>query len=706
MIGDARSSSDGIRLVDDQIWEKLKLPRSDLNRLDPGLRSVLALIDQRDWYSLEQRTGIRWNPEGQDLPQYLPLLVEYRWKEIGISRASAALVWLSNLGLQVGKAYFNDVLPTYTTARVAVRTDRPDLLYRKDSDLLTQVARLLSEKDSALRLELPGASQAFGEDSLADIGETPEGPRPKEPDVDGSGVVIGIIDDGCAFAHPNFVRDGDTGPETRILCLWDQGWVPAGAPTPPSGFTYGRELTKASIDLALNAHTSNGIVDEDAVYRQLDYTIADLSSHGTHVMDIAAGSGRALTSTPGVAPNADIIFVQLPAASIERGGAALDEAIADGVRYIFDRAGSRGAVINISYGGYAGPHNGRSTVESRIDEELQNAPNRAVVVAAGNGFEADCHAGGSLLPGRRRNLSWVVKPEDPTANILEVWYDAGAMLTLTLTTPAGTQLGPVALGAVAQDIKSTSGELLGTIDHQKAVTPSGLNRIRIMLHPTGSLPLGANTPLAPSGTWQVRLLNVGTGRARWDAWIERDTAGRSGGARRMQSHFHPRDAQPRNTLGSYATAQLAISVGAYNTATQQVSRYSACGPTRDGRHKPEVLAPAEEDAAGRGVISASSRSALPRRMNGTSAAAPQVAGLVALLFQAAAQKGQVLTAAQVRDLVCDGAKHARPLIRPLLPNAHVAADDRRKIKQGEPSIWPHLTGNGKLNWPKTRELLP
>jgi hypothetical protein len=83
-------------------------------------------------------------------------------------------------------------------------------------------------------------------------------------------------------------------------------------------------------------------------------------------------------------------------------------------------------------------------------------------------------------------------------------------------------------------------------------------------------------------------------------------------------------------------------------------------------------------------------------MNGTSASAPQVAGLVALLFQAATEKGLSLTAAEVQQRISAGASDAQ-----LLPSAHVEADSGRRDKQGNVSIWPHLTGKGKVNWPAT-----
>jgi subtilisin family serine protease len=96
---------------------------------------------------------------------------------------------------------------------------------------------------------------------------------------------------------------------------------------------------------------------------------------------------------------------------------------------------------------------------------------------------------------------------------------------------------------------------------------------------------------------------------------------------------------------------------------------------------------------------------MPRRMSGTSAAAPQVAGLVALLFQAAAA-GQAPTASDIRNLVLTGASKARFSAPPLRPNAHIEADSRRRVKQGASTVRPHLTGSGKINWPKSRELLP
>ena len=58
-----------------------------------------------------------------------------------------------------------------------------------------------------------------------------------------------------------------------------------------------------------------------------------------------------------------------------------------------------------------------------------------VVVSAGNGFEQDTHAGGILFPGQRATLPWIVKPEDPTSNDVEIWYNGDAALEVALTAP-------------------------------------------------------------------------------------------------------------------------------------------------------------------------------------------------------------------------------------------------------------------------------
>lgn len=76
-----------------------------------------------------------------------------------------------------------------------------------------------------------------------------------------------------------------------------------------------------------------------------------------------------------------------------------------------------------------------------------------------------------------------------------------------------------------------------------------------------------------------------------------------------------------STLTLPADAAGAIAVGAYDPSTLELLEYSSLGPTDDGRLKPDVVAPS-------GV----STSAYSIPFEGTSAAAPHVTGVVALIL--------------------------------------------------------------------------
>lgn len=79
-------------------------------------------------------------------------------------------------------------------------------------------------------------------------------------------------------------------------------------------------------------------------------------SHGTHVMDIAAGNGQGL-GIPGYAPEADLMFVEPSSKKGPVGPEVVGQSFGDStlllkaIKYIFDRAAGRPTVVNISLGG-------------------------------------------------------------------------------------------------------------------------------------------------------------------------------------------------------------------------------------------------------------------------------------------------------------------------------------------------------------------
>lgn len=159
-----------------------------------------------------------------------------------------------------------------------------------------------------------------------------------------------------------------------------------------------------------------------------------------------------------------------------------------------------------------------------------------------------------------------------------------------------------------------------------------------------------------SGVYGIELRNVGTQPANFHAWIERDDDRRTpaGTVVRNQSKFVAADQDPTHTLGSISCGADTITVGSYSATVtgRDLSDFTAEGPTRDAKKKPEVSAP------GQNILAAESRSVdRAVSMSGTSMAAPHVTGLVALVLQSA---NAPLTIAEIRQAVINSARRNPP----------------------------------------------
>jgi subtilisin family serine protease len=424
----------------------------------------------------------------------------------------------------------------------------------------------------------------------------------------GKGCIVGIIDFDCDFAHKNFLK----GNRTRLLKIWDQRSHTGSTKVP-----YGTVYEAADIDKALAS---------DTPYNALGYH-PKMASHGTHVMDIAAGNGGG-SNVHGVAPEADIIFVHIDDSTIPLSGLGDSMQMLEAMRFIFDEAGDRPCVINVSLATNGGPHDGTSPVEKGIDVMLREKPGRAVVIAAANSFTHQINAHGQIEVGGMTTLGWELKGNQQTENAMEIWYDGAGRIIVELVDASGNVIGEVEPGEVGED-SDDNGIITSHITNRLNEPNNHDNQI--LIHVKGM------------DTWTVRLKNSGDVPVSFHAWIERN----DGAQARFNTVY-----ENQITLGAISCGHESIVVGSYDAHREEkpLSYFSSSGPTRDNREKPEIAAPGHDVKAAcsltvNGVISKS----------GTSMAAPAVTGAIAVYLAEAFARGIKPPIDQIRDVVIKSA---------------------------------------------------
>jgi hypothetical protein len=365
----------------------------------------------------------------------------------------------------------------------------------------------------------------------------------------GRGVVVGIIDGGCDYSLDDFRQS--PGGDTRIAFLWDQSLTPQGGEHSPAGFPHGVEYTSADINATLKAPDGTPPV----VRHQFG-----VSSHGTHVMGIAAGNGSSADAMfpratyVGAAPDATIIFVQ-PFLNDQPKTFTDSVHVAEAVTYIFQKATELRlpCVVNVSLGQNGGSHDGESLVERTFDRLLED-PGRAVVVAAGNEQVWRGHTAGMLASGQNRFLQWRVGPtglnatgSDRTLNEMEIWYSSRDRFAVHVIDPLGEWTPVVPANSGLLDLTLRSGNRV-IIDSERFTVLNGDARISIEVSP------GAR-PFVTPGVWWVCVTAEESVQGYFDAWIERDQRDQFN-AFADQSTFDAQDFDPAKTLETVPVRNL------------------------------------------------------------------------------------------------------------------------------------------------------
>ncbi|MEY4507922.1 MAG: hypothetical protein RLZZ450_44 [Pseudomonadota bacterium] len=295
-------------------------------------------------------------------------------------------------------------------------------------------------------------------------------------------------------------------------------------------------------------------------------------------------------------------------------------------------------VINASLGRHAGEHDGSTLTEQAMDHFLLAAPGRAIVQSCGNYFDRGIHTSGVLRPGQTERRRMLVEEGDRTPNELDLWYPGADRFRVTVRGPG--RVGEVSVRGDEQALVVVDGQVLGRLYHRLGDPNNGDNQVTLFLYRG-----------APAGAWEVELFGEDVVDGRFHAWVERDAA-----CAGCQARFAPEDRDPTGTLGTICNGLRTLAVGAYDAhdPRRPLARFSSAGRTRDGREKPDLVAPGVAILAARSrPRTTSEEAALLTRMSGTSMSAPHVTGTIALMFEAA---GRPLRIEETRSLLlghCD-----------------------------------------------------
>jgi Subtilisin-like serine proteases len=318
----------------------------------------------------------------------------------------------------------------------------------------------------------------------------------------------------------------------------------------------------------------------------------DYDGHGTHVAGIASY----------IAPDADLIVVRTN---------LYDTDIIRGLEYLKNKKNSLGRpmVVNMSLGGHFGPHDGTSMLERAIANLSGNG--FVVVAAAGNEGDKKLYA---KVSGINSTVSVRLRSFYPWSAVIDGWYKNGT-LRVEFCDSSNRCLSAEP-GAPASG--SLSGGCSVYIDNTATSHP---------LNGDGRFVVWFNC----GGNFTIRL-TPRSGMPNADLYLASENG------EFIDCFFPDGFGGFWGTVGEPATSPYVIAVGALTSRfvhgdprsfidLGKIAFFSSRGPTRDGRLKPEVVAP------GYFVLGPRAGTSDYILKAGTSMASPVVAGLVALILE-------------------------------------------------------------------------
>ena len=459
----------------------------------------------------------------------------------------------------------------------------------------------------------------------------------------GKGVIVGIVDQGIDFNHPDFKFSNG---KTRVLRYWDHT---INGSNPPQPYGYGTVWDSSAINNGTCTALETG------------------TAHGTTVSGMAAGNAQANNKNKGAAPKADIIVVETNFNLVN-----WTLTIADACDYIFKVADSLGkpAVINLSLGTYLGSHDGNDPAADYMESLLDAQPGRLIVCAAGNsGNQGKYHVQGNNIDADTSFFWNVNNPGVTLAGtnkiLFDLWSDtsdAHYYFAFGADRPSPTfkfrgrssfHYATANMGSlpIYDTIYNTLNQRIACIETYREIIGSAFH-MQVIFTKVDSL------------SYLYRFMTYGSGK--YDAWggswqqLSNFVSSALPSTTLMPSiiHYHLPDSL-QTIVSSWNCSEKIISVGNFRnrkgyidknntyyvspstTLVGKLSENSSKGPSRLGEIKPDISAAGDITLAAGPMLylanpannSTIDQGGFHVRNGGTSMASPVVAGIGALYLE-------------------------------------------------------------------------
>ena len=373
--------------------------------------------------------------------------------------------------------------------------------------------------------------------------------------LNGKDVLIGIIDSGIDYLHPDFINEDNT---SKIISIWDQE---SEVKPPPEGMIFGSEFTRDDINQAISNND--------------DTLTKDNIGTGTIAAGIAVGNGRVNELYRGVALGSELIVVKLRQyeGTFKEGRINyINTDFLAGIKYILDIAKKEDKylIINLTLG-----QRPRSLILTTLLNTFSEIRSNGIFVVSGAGNEGntDVHYEGSL--------QGVDTFQDV---ILEVGEQKSLDITIALNDP----------GRVGVEVISPSGEISYKVeyapDNEQYEGEYNLEdspyEIRL-IYPwllSGNEELLIRIIDIKPGIWIIRLYPEITITGEVDIYLPNKNL--------IAEDTRFLDPNSYSTITFYGGTESVITIGAYNDKTNSMWIGSSRGPLK-GREliKPDIVAP-------------------------------------------------------------------------------------------------------------------